>query len=220
LSTTVWIVLILAIAVVILRLAPILLKFAMFRFAVKSGLKEIGKVALSKQPDQIHLNRTSDTWKNADAARKLTSPLMQRGFVEAGAFRISEMPDILVAFLINEEKNIYACVYEHPKVGNWMELVTRYQDGGGATFTMQPDRGVTHRPQDVVVHCQEASPDALLDRALRERSSRPMIALDAGGLATRFANAWAEQVAWKKKEGPSADEVARVIISKGAKAGT
>jgi hypothetical protein len=193
-----------------------ILKLLLARFVIGAGLKAIGKDALTKQPETIHLARLTGTaWRNPDAIKRLEEPLLARGFSATGDYSIAELPGVLVRFLLNAEHCVFACLYEHPKAGNWMELVTRYQDGTGATFTMMRDRGIQHRPQNVVVHAPGATPGELLDGMLRERPKRPAVELSAQRIVQLFADAWREQIAWQKKKGGlSAKEVAGVLVTR------
>lgn len=210
--------LVVAIALAVLVLIPVakrILKLLLLRTVVQAGLKSIGEEAVNKQPDSIHVSRVSGhRWQNPAAAEKLTAPLLARGFSEVGDFTIAEMPDVKIRFLMNTADSAYACVYEHPKVGNWLDLVSRYHDGTGATFSTARDRGMEHRPQNVVVHAPELSPDALYDRMLKERPKRPLVSLDASGVVQLFEDAYREQIAWRRQHGISATEVAKVIVTR------
>jgi hypothetical protein len=208
------------ISLVLLILAlPILrrvIKLLLARFIIGAGLKAVGKDAMATQPDAIHLVLLpSAPWKNSEAITRLAQPLLGRGFSATGDYSIPELPGVLVRFLMNAEHSVFACVYEHPKAGTWMELATRYQDGTGATFSMMRDRGIEHRPQNVVVHAPGATPGELLERMLRERPSKPLVQLSAEKIVQLFENAWREQITWQKnKGGLSAKEVARVIVTR------
>jgi len=205
--------------VLLLLALPVLLRFLKIlvaRCVVGEGLKAIGKDALAKQAESIHLSRlTSAPWQDPAAVERLAAPLLGRGFSATGDYSIAEMPGVLVRFLMNTEQFAYACLYEHPKAGIWIELATRYQDGTGATFTMMRNRGIEHRPQNTVVHMPGAAPDELLDRMLRERPAKPPVPLSAEVVVSLFESAYREQLAWQKnKGGLSAKEVARVIVTR------
>ena len=207
---------VLVVLVVSLPILRALFKVLVGRFAGGIVLKAIGSEALAKQPDNIHLTRLSgNTWKNQDAIHRLEEPLLSRGFSQAGDYSIPELAGVLVRFLMNSEQSVFACLYEHPKAGTWMELASRYQDGSGATFTMMRDRGIEHRPQNTVVHIPGATPAELLDRTLRDRPKRPLIQLSPERIVQLFEDAWREQIAWQKsKGGLAAKEVARVIVTR------
>lgn len=210
--------LVVALALVVLLLIPVakrILKSLLLRTAPVAGLKSIGQEAVDQQPDSIHLSRlTGPRWQNPEAVEKLEGPLRARQFSEIGDFAIGEMPQVTVRFLMNTADSVYACIYEHPKVGNWLELVSRYHDGTGATFSTTRERAMEHQPQDMVVHAPELSPDALYDRMLKERPKRPLVSLNASGLLQLFENAYREQIAWRRQRGVSATEVAKVIATR------
>ena len=60
----------------------------------------IGREALSRQPDQIHLSQAgAQAWKNAGSANALAEPLLRIGFKDAGTYRVQEMPDVVIRLL-------------------------------------------------------------------------------------------------------------------------
>jgi hypothetical protein len=205
--------------VIVLLALPVLrivFKALLRRFAGGVVLKAIGEDALAKQPEKIHLvPLTASAWKNPGGIDRLAEPLLARGFSAAGDYSIPELSGVLVRFLMDRARGVFACLYEHPKAGTWMELVSRYQDGTGATFTMMRDRGIQHRPQNLVVHAPGSAPGELLDRMLRERPNRPLAPLSAEKIVQLFEDAYREQLAWQKnKGGLSAKEVAGVITTR------
>src|SRR6185369_9092812 len=110
-----------------------------FQIVVRLFLRRVGKAALDRQADRITLAPAPVLdWANRPAAALLT-PLLGRGFVKAGSFTIPEMKNMPVHFLVNERDGVSAALYEHPAVGNKLDLFTRYLDGGSftATHTMQ-----------------------------------------------------------------------------------
>jgi hypothetical protein len=192
-------------------------KLLILRTLVRAGLKDIGERALARQPDFIHLvPKPGYQWKKPDVMQKLVEPLHNRGFVDVEIYAIPELPGVTVQFLLNSATDVYACVYEHDKTGNWAELVSRYQDGTGATFTMLPDRGFQQRPQNFLVHAPGTEIGALYDRMIVERPQRPMIQLTPANLAPQFEKVWAEQIAWRKRRGAKPEEVAKIIASRRA----
>jgi hypothetical protein len=190
------------------------LKLLLFRAVGRAVLKEVGEKAIARQPDAIHLvAAASHSWKNAEVCDRLADALRQRGFVEAGIYTITEIPGVALRFLLNQATNSYASIYEHDKAGNWIELITRYQDGTGATFTQQPDRGMRHRVQDFVVHAPGADPGTLYERMLKERPQRALLDLNADELPRLFETVYAAQVRWRKQRGADVREVAKAVIS-------
>ena len=174
-------------------------------------LKEVRRQALAKQPDQIRLfPQPGYQWKKPVAVSKLANPLAARGFTDLGPYRIDVMPDVTLRFLVNPAVSIYACVYEHARTGIWLDLVSRYADGSGATFTTLGGSGMNQRPHDTIVRAPSASSEALYGRMLRERPQRTLLRLDAATVIRLFEGAYAEQRLWRKTEGISACAVDNV----------
>jgi hypothetical protein len=188
-----------------------ILKLLLPRTAGRSSLKAIGQEALDKQPDSIRLRRRSFTWQKPALVQNLTGPLLARSFSEVGDFSIAEMPDLKVRFFVRPANSIYACVYEHAKLGTWFDLVSRYQDGSVAIFGTARDPGTEHRPQDMVVYAPELSADMLYTRMLKERPERTLVGVNAGSVVKLFQDTYKEQMEWRKKRGAQAAEVAEPI---------
>ena len=108
-----------------------------------------------------------------------TVPLLKRGFTDLGPYSVDVMPYVMLRFLANPAVSIYACVYEHAKAGVWLDLVSRYDDGSGATFTTMRPTGLDPNPRETVVHARGSSSDMLYGRMLVERPQRPLMRLDA-----------------------------------------
>jgi hypothetical protein len=199
-------------------IVPVAIKvFALLfvRTALRAGLKDIGQQAMDKQPDTIHLSPlAAPAWRNPAEVERMCGPLLARGFKDIGIFTIPEMPGLQLQFLTRLSDSVYAVVYDHPKAGVWLNLVSRFQDGGSVTFSTNKDRGVETRPGKLIVYAPGASPEVLLQRILAERSNKPLVNVAADGVLKMFEEAYAEDIAWRKKRGPSATEVAKVMASR------
>jgi hypothetical protein len=191
-----------------------LLKLRIVQIALGGFLKDVGAQALAKQPDTIRLTpQAGHQWQNASAINKLAEPLLARGFTDLGPYSIDVMPQVTLRFLLNATVSVYACIYEHAKAGIWLDLVSRYTDGTGATFTTVRSTGMDQRPQDKIVHAPNASADMLFGRTLVERPQRPLIRLDAAEVIRLFEAVYAEQILWRKTRGISAREVGNVAAA-------
>jgi len=198
------------IVLAILILLPIVKQLLVFGLARLIG-RAIGQAALNQQPDRISLTPAGkDAWKNADAANGLAEPLLSRGFRDAGVHRITEMPGVVVQLLAKPEECFYAAIYEHPQVGCWMDLATRYTNGNGSTFTTSKPTGLSPRPGHPMVHSPGTGPLALYARARAERIRDAMHATTVERAVSDFEESYAESTAWRKSKGISACEVAEV----------
>lgn len=191
-----------------------LLKLGFVQLLFRGLLKDVGRKALANQPDQIKLSQQpGHQWKDAAAVNRLVEPLLKRGFTDLGPHSVDVMPHVTLRFLVNPAVSIYACVYEHAKAGIWLDLVSRYEDGSGATFTTVRPTGLDPNPRETVVHAPGASSDMLYGRMLVERPQRPLIRLDAAEVIRLFEAVYAEQILWRKTRGVSVREVGKVAAA-------
>jgi hypothetical protein len=199
--------------------AVLLLKRALARwFAPVLGVwigrafgRTIGRIALAGQPDTLHLDPVSaDSWSDFETATDLARPLAQQGFASAGTYRIEEMPGVIVQLLAHREQRLYAAVYEHPQAGHWIDVVARYEDGTGATFTTAKPSGLDPHPGHLLVNAPGLAPRALLDRVLFERPAGALLPAAIETAAHDFEEAYREETAWRKGRGISRAEVVAV----------
>jgi hypothetical protein len=188
--------------------------FLFLRKVARAGLEDIGRQAQDRQPDTIHLSpQAGSSWKDPAGVERMTAPLIAQGFKDAGAFTIREMPGVQLRFLTRVSDSVYACVCDHPKVGVWLDLISRFQDGTSVTFCTNKDRGIEHRPGKTMVYAPGTSAEALFQRMLAERPKK-LLASIPEDVVKMFEDAYAEDIAWRKKRGPSAKEVAKVVASR------
>jgi hypothetical protein len=188
-----------------------LLRKLMPFLVVRTFGRAIGSHAVSRQPDTIHLEKCDATsWKDRAAILPLVSPLLQRGFRDAGVFRVNELPGLMLQLLVKTEESMMGVVYEHPKAGHWVEVAARYQDGESITCSSSPPTGLAPRPGHAVFNSPELDAAALYDRARVESGSRPRERVTTLSVPTMFERAYAESIAYRKQKGVSAREVANV----------
>lgn len=197
-------------------LALLLIGLPVSRWVLKALLGRtvagyISGKAMAAQPDEIHLSRVgSQAWSNAVGAEALARPLLDEGFNDAGTCTVTEMPGVVLRMLANGRESFYAVIYEHPQAGQWMDLVTRYQDGTSSTFTSCKPTGLAQRPGHPNVHVPGAKPLALLERARKERPQAPMQHAAVDAAMAVFERAYAEETAWRKGRGVSLEEIGEV----------
>jgi hypothetical protein len=200
--------------ILVLVLALIALRALRPLIALVMG-KTIGKVALAKQSDTIRLVPASDAqWKDADAIRKLTEPLLHSGFQDAGTWTVEPLAGVGLKLVTDPIRSVYAIAYEHPRAGRWLEMVTLYADGTSITVSARPATGLDRRPGHPVMNLPGATPERLLDRILSARPEGTMLPVSAADAPRRFEQAWADGMAWRKNQGISRREVAKVSMRK------
>jgi len=173
--------------------------------------RAIGEHALQQQPDTIHLERAvSPQWTNPSAIATIADPLLSRGFQDAGTYRIAELAPIQVRLLAHPGDFFYAAIYQHAQAGVWFDLYSRYRNGRTATFTTCRPTGLSSRPGHLNVNMHGSSAVAVLDRARAERPKDAFAPVSAEQATADFEAGYAESIAWRRKRGISAREVAEV----------
>lgn len=177
--------------------------------------KQVGAVALAQQPDTITLQRRdASMWKNGPAVSRLVAALRSRGFEDAGVHAVAEMPGLGVQLMALERDGWYAAVYEHPVAGVWIDLASRFQDGSSFTVTTAKPTGLAPRPGHPVVNAPGLEPDALVEKAQRDRPRKWPRKVSIESAAHDFEEAYAESIAWRKQNGISRGEVMKVATRK------
>src|SRR5205809_229001 len=137
------------------------------------GLKNIGRPAR-----RIHLMKKNQVeWQDRAKVRALVDPLLHRGFKDAGVFEIPEIPGLRMQALVHGDNGALGAIYVFPHRGAWLDLVFRFEDGGGLTCTTNPGPSLEARPGFPKVHQAEQDSIMLYERLLRERPADRSIQL-------------------------------------------
>lgn len=178
--------------------------------------KAVGKAALAQQPDTITMEPRTGPPSRPEARSAIES-LQRRGFAPAGSFTIPEMQNLPVHFLWKQDEHAIAVVYEHPQAGVWCDITCRYNDGRSFTITnAKMGGGLEPRPGHTTVRVPGLTPAALHLRFSRERTAGTPVNVDPARIADIFADAYAEETAWRKHKGISRAEVRASALEKSA----
>ena len=198
-------------ALVALAVLKKLVPFLLMRFIGGTVGRAIGSHALAQQPDTIHLEAADRTaWRDAGEVAPLVAPLLQRGFREAGVFRVRELPGLTLQLLVKSDESLMAAIYEHTQVGHWIDLAARYQDGTSVTFTTSRPSGLKDRPGHPVHNAPGLGAAELLRRAAAAMPKRPLAEVTPFTAPRMFEHAYAEAMDYRKKKGITAREVGNV----------
>jgi hypothetical protein len=207
-SSLIWIAL-LGVVWLLIKVAPRLFVRQVAR--VVAGA--IGKDALAKIPGQITLSRVNTPqWKDAAAIQQQASPLVRAGFGDLGTYSVDVMPGVLVRILFQPQTYVAAHITEHPRAGNWLELATRYSDGGSDFLTTLPDQGIDPPPFVRTARADRSTPtDSLYQMHLQQRKPQGIKAVNQNDAAHEFEEAYMRYMVWKNNKGLKPEEVARVV---------
>jgi hypothetical protein len=181
------------------------------RSAATGALNYIGAKALASQPDSISLEREEfPQWTNAAAVDELKNPLVASGFEYAGTYKVDKMPGVKLAILVKPADCVAAHIYEHPKAGTWIELVTRYQDGSCHTLTTLPATGIQSPPCVQTIRTNKAPAADLVRQFLNGRHAGEMKHVGVEDAVGEFEQGYAKSMAWQKNKGMTTEEMAEV----------
>jgi hypothetical protein len=199
-----------AVLITLVVLKPVVRAILAFAFA-----GNVAKQSLARVPDTIHLTGAkADAWIDAIGARRLASELAKRGFEDAGTYSIPELRNMTVELMQQPVERILAVIYEHPEVGQWVELVTRYNDGSSYSVSSGRDTGLKPRPDHKIVNLPGAPPDMMHKRLISGRPEAEAEAFELHELVPAFEAVYAESVAWRKAQGISKEEVVKAATRK------
>ena len=205
-----WVIIALAIAWVVLRVALRPLVALVFG-------KEIGRRALARVPETVHLTRRGeDAWKDPDQLRRRWEPLLAHGFADAGAFGVDEMPGVMIRLLASPSDSIIAIAYEHPSAGQWLELSTYYTDGRRCSASNHPAPGVDTPPFVTMLRVVGAPALKLLEVMRHKRPDGAMVPVAPADVARMFEQDYAESMAWRRQNPLSTREVVKVSMKRAA----
>jgi hypothetical protein len=189
-----------------------ILAFALTRNIARGALRQIGNSAVQKQPDWITLERVSEPgWRNPAAANDLIQPLLANGFDDAGAYTVDKMPGVKLAILVKPDDYLTAHVYEHPKAGTWIELVSRYQDGKTDSLTTLPPTGIQPPPWVKTMRAARAPVADLVRQLVFGRHTGDLKRVEAERAVREFEENYAKNIVWQKNNGLTPEEVATVV---------
>ena len=201
---------VLVVAWLLIKIAPRLIVRQVGRVIAGS----IGKDALAKVPEQIQLSRVATPqWKDANGIQQQASPLVRAGFSDMGTYCVDKMPGVLVRILFQPQTYVAAHITEHPRAGNWIELATRYNDGGSDFLTTLPDQGMVSPPFVRTARADKSTPtDGLYQQHLRQRKSSGIKPVNPNDVVHEFEDAYMRYMVWKNNKGLKPEEVAQVAL--------
>lgn len=180
----------------------------------REQLEAAGRRAAQKQPDEIHLRAAPEpAWVHGDEIESNARALRKLGFTEAGSYTVDVLP-VTIRFLVKESDRVYAAIYEHPKVGIWLNLIILHEDGTSVTFTNTQDRGLEKRPGHPIFYLHRATAAQLFAMLAQAVGGPQRRAVSAATIPAEFEKAWADGVRWRKSRSFSVAEVASVAISR------
>jgi hypothetical protein len=121
------------------------------------------------------------------------------------------MPGVKVVMLVKPPDYVAAHIYEHPKAGIWIELVTRYQDGSSHTLTTLPATGIQLPPFVKTIRATKAPATSLVQQLIAGRRVGEMKRVEASDAVNEFEQNYAKYILWQKNKGMTTAEMAEIV---------
>jgi len=201
----------LQIAGIIFVLLIVLITIFIFwiRARIKKFVQELGD---SQSPARIHLvRRDTPEFAHPRDAEESIEQAEKAGFSRIGSFVIPEMPGICLAAFVNRDNNLYAIIYDHPRVGVFSDIVAYYAEEGSLTASSMPLGGsLDQRPGHVKVFLKGGSITELMNLLEKNLDGRELRRLTLESFKEDFEQAYADEMDWRaSRGGPTEDEVRR-----------
>ncbi len=189
-----------------------ILALLMVRSAAKGVLNDVGKKAIESQPDFVNLARDEfPKFTNVPGVDELKNPLLASGFGYVGTFTVDKMPGVKVVMLVKPADYVTAHIYEHPKAGIWIELVTCYHDGSSHTLTTLPSTGLQLPPFVQTIRAAKAPATSLVQQLIAGRKTGAMKRVEAADAVDQFEQNYAKYILWQKNKGMTTAEMAEIV---------
>jgi hypothetical protein len=191
-----------------------ILTYLLMRRAGRQALAEAGKRALTKLPEYVSLSRVEfPDWTNQELVRQQAEPLFGCGFQDAGVYRIDKMPGVLIRMLCQPLTGVAAHIYDHPRSGSWVEMVTRYDDGSTHSVSTLPPNGMKHPDWFRKIQADKTIPaNKIYDRFLPQRQQHGIKVVATNEVVREFEDFYHKLALWRREAGISAQEVAHVAV--------
>lgn len=201
---------------ILLRFGSRIAKLLFVRQALRAAFTDVGKQALAKLQDVVSLERDdSHAWTAASMEAIYFAPLRALGFEDAGTYSVDKMPGVHIKMMVQAADRVYVNVYEHPKAGDWVEFVTKYENHSTVSLSTLPPTGVQGPPWLTSIKCTKGTPMAqLYQQLLQQRKKGAMKAITTGSAKHEFEEGYAQYMNWKKNTGIPPEEVARVFLER------
>ena len=128
-------------------------------------------------PTSIHLELDPDVrWQDEFERDKTRKQIAQYGLQDLGYFTIYEWKGVILNAFVEPEKGLLVLLHEDPAVGQWVDFVVQFQDGGSFTITSAKKGSESGcRPNHDKFHCPGASLESLYEKYQTETPTKDLL---------------------------------------------
>ncbi len=164
-------------------------------------------------PSAIHLVEDPEAdWIAEEGPAPILGALRGEGFAPGRCYTIPEMPDFRLTSLFHPGDAVCCALYDHPQVGNWVDLVVQYQDGEELTVTNAPHgEEIDYRPEVRKIFRPGADISSLMAVLKENLEEKERIRITDDTFRGAFEEAYRKDMKWRNdRGGVSEEEVRRV----------
>ncbi len=139
------------------------------------------------------------------------------GFTKIGAFRVVEMPGLVLTAFTNKNQAVCAVIYEHPIIGCFVDMFSENEEGLGLTVSNAPaGQALDQPPGREKIIDKTLTVQNIYDRLLKRRPPSPYKRVEASNFVEVFQTEYAEEMDWRmKRGGVTREEAGRIAQNMG-----
>jgi hypothetical protein len=154
---------------------------------------------------------TDKRWNNPEAVARAREFFEEQRFDWVGDVALEPMEDVFASLLVDRD-GFAAVVYDHPKVGVWVDVVARYHERGGLTASNASQGGHLESPPfSQKFFVSAGTPEqvwATFQDRVRAVPAEVRQPLTRENIVRSFETAYADEIDWRNAQGgPTEDEV-------------
>jgi hypothetical protein len=150
-------------------------------------------------PDRVRLAPTSlRHFAHSAEVRAASAPLPAQGFGRGGNFMVTGWPGLHVRLMVHRRESMIAAIHDHDVAGVWVEITSRFLEGGQLTHTTLDGQGLEPRPGHIVLRMPGISTEKLLEHAREDRSTEHLHRVRTRDASTRYEQNYETWIAWHK----------------------
>jgi hypothetical protein len=171
----------------------------------------------SVPPPRIHLGAAPASGRHAANVARHARELEACGFRKLVSYKVSPIKGLQLTAFGHPRESLVAVVYTHPMAGSFVDVCSKAESGRAFTATTAPTGGqLDQKPGHDKVFDKSLTIRQMVELALARRPEGPWQEWNAGNFASKFEQAYAEEMDWRAgRGGVTSDEVRRTAREMG-----
>lgn len=170
--------------------------------AAEEFVQRCTKLRERRTPLWIHVVPGESMWTAAPAVCERIASLKEAGFVEAGCFRIEEIPRFLVCGWVHPTRHVEALIEQHADGSIALFLEASLVDGSDLSVSDQPPKSkLPPPPWQIKRHCPGIPTASLIAEFFGMLTDNSTVPLPAEAFASRLEKAFHRVQHWRADRG-------------------